>query len=575
MKRSFLIWGSLLLCGALILGAFGFLSRALLDSEQQRLVDQSRADLEERSRLALSQMDGVATGLLIAESQRAAEEFQVTMPDGQLSPLVAGSGDFVRLNFEIDSEGQIRSPQIPNAQEKLRALASGVEGDVLQKFEQEFVELKRVLNQSYEGKKGFQIACANVNELVDWGQAFEVQKPDWSTPSQLKQEAGYQTQFNNATRSKRGAVLKDTLEKVVDNRSPLNELTVRNSLGAYEPLWLGEELFLIRESNRAGVLYRQGIWLQTAKLRESLLDGVKEWLPEAGLEKISNVEATQPLALVALPWQLVRQEPVVAQAAGWTPLRVSLLMGWLALGLALLAAGSLVRGVVRLSERRADFVSSVTHELRTPLTTFRLYSGMLVDGMVPGKEQQDNYLRTMSTEAERLHHLVENVLAYSRLEKGGQGVRKEKTTLGALLLRCEDRLRERVAQEEADFVLVNEEPEFEIETDISGVEQILFNLVDNACKYGLPESGRGEVRIEAQVKKGEAFVRVCDQGSGIRFSERRRLFRPFHKSALAAASSKPGVGLGLSLCRRLARMLGGDLTIEKVQQGACFQLKLR
>ncbi len=74
-----------------------------------------------------------------------------------------------------------------------------------------------------------------------------------------------------------------------------------------------------------------------------------------------------------------------------------------------------------LSERRRIFVSAVTHELRTPLTTFRLYTDMLADGMVSGEEKRRSYLERLRGEAQRLSHLVENVLFYARLESGRAG----------------------------------------------------------------------------------------------------------------------------------------------------------
>ena len=126
------------------------------------------------------------------------------------------------------------------------------------------------------------------------------------------------------------------------------------------------------------------------------------------------------------------------------PIRAPLMVGWVAVLFALAAAALLVRGVMRLSERRATFVSSVTHELRTPLTTFRLYSDLLAEGMVREEEKRGDYLRTMRSEADRLHHLVENVLAYSRIERGSARTRREQVALGDLLDRMRDRLAERV-----------------------------------------------------------------------------------------------------------------------------------
>ena len=74
---------------------------------------------------------------------------------------------------------------------------------------------------------------------------------------------------------------------------------------------------------------------------------------------------------------------------------------------------------------------------------------------------------------------------------------------------------------------------------------------------------------------GTAKIEVCDSGCGIVRADRKKLFRPFHKSAHDAANSKPGVGLGLALCLRLARALGGDLAVDcDRERGACFVLEL-
>jgi K+-sensing histidine kinase KdpD len=110
---------------------------------------------------------------------------------------------------------------------------------------------------------------------------------------------------------------------------------------------------------------------------------------------------------------------------------------------------------------------------------------------------------------------------------------------------------------------------------VSVVEQILFNLIDNCCKYaGLTAI---EKVIHLQVRAGAAGVefRIRDHGPGISARTARGLFRPFSKSAQEAAQSAPGIGLGLALSRRLARALGGDLRWEPAgEAGACFVLLL-
>ena len=252
------------------------------------------------------------------------------------------------------------------------------------------------------------------------------------------------------------------------------------------------------------------------------------------------------------------------------------MVGWAAVALALLAVGLLVAGVMRLSERRASFVSSVTHELRTPLTTFRLYSDMLVEGMVKDEQKKNIYLRTMRGEADRLHHLVENVLAYSRIERGSARARREQVDAAEMLERMRDRLDERAKRDGLGLALEWTTPgTTSVRTDVTAVEQIVFNLVDNACKYGRRDGG-GVVAVRGGTSGEKVWIEVSDEGPGVPLGEARRMFRAFHKSASEAAHSMPGVGLGLALSRRLARALGGDLVLRNPgQAGARFRAEIK
>jgi signal transduction histidine kinase len=116
--------------------------------------------------------------------------------------------------------------------------------------------------------------------------------------------------------------------------------------------------------------------------------------------------------------------------------------------------------------------------------------------------------------------------------------------------------------------------EVRLHVDRSAVERILFNLVDNACKYARSASDR-RIHLDAEVDDRAVRLTVSDHGPGIAPEEARRLFRPFHKSARDAAQSAPGVGLGLALSRRLARSLGADLHVVRDRPvGAEFCVRL-
>lgn len=376
---------------------------------------------------------------------------------------------------------------------------------------------------------------------------------------------------------------------------PLDESTQAGigHLSTLTPVWLSGELILVREVKDVSGKRIQGVWLDAESIRKSLINDIVDLLPDARLEPVSQSlkvllgeaiapDADDPMVMAALPWRLLPGEVAVVEPVGWTPMRKTLAVAWIGALLAALAAVVLLRGVVKLSERRASFVSSVTHELRTPLTTFSLYSDMLAEGMVQDEKKQKVYLHTLRKESARLTHLVENVLAYSRIERGSARARIESVKVGALVDRMCERLRSR-ADEAGMELHCNIEPEVaerEIKVDTTAVEQIIFNLVDNASKYATGAEGDeadeyGNVIELRAVDRGKVVVlQVCDEGPGIASCERKKLFRAFHKSAQEAAYSKPGVGLGLALCRRLARALGGDLKIVDCEKGACFELTI-
>ncbi len=346
--------------------------------------------------------------------------------------------------------------------------------------------------------------------------------------------------------------------------------------------WIDDALLLSRQAMVDGRKVIQGVWLDWPKLQTALLDETRDLFPEAKLEPgvmgdPSARPSDDPLRMAALPLHFAPGVLALPPLPYWSALRVSLAVALVCMGLAALAVAWVLHGAVSLSERRAAFVSAVTHELRTPLTTFRLYSEMLADDMVQDPEQRRSYLGTLTGEATRLSHLVENVLAYARLERGSARARVESVSIGEVLDRIVPRLRQRTEQAamELRMDVGAAERATRLHVDVAALEQILFNLVDNACKYAGPRASEPIIHIEADTSGKFAMLRVRDHGQGIAKQERRRIFHPFHKSADDAAHSAPGVGLGLALCRRLVGALGGEIALDTaVEKGACFVVKL-
>jgi signal transduction histidine kinase len=551
-SRAWLIWAALGVCAVLVLGAMALLTRNVRASQQERAAAEARAELEEQTRLSLWRLDAAGAAILLRENQRPPADYGVS-PKTLSAPL--GGDPAVKLHFEIGAGG-LRSPEVDSANES-------------------FNSLKALLSNDGDIAALIRRAESAWNALPKDATVLKIQNAAVSKtgPSQ-RYSPTYQEGQNRIEKALRAKVVDVQAESAATLNAYANEAAPADSeaggiseIGSMRPAWIGGELFLLRQLTVSNSRVIQGVWLDAAAIRKQLLGEISDLLPTARLTDLTTSSA-DPLALVSLPFLLQRDETLRLAPARWSE---PLMVGWAAVICALAAVALLVRGVMRLSERRASFVSAVTHELRTPLTTFRLYSDMLESGAVK-EEKRGDYLRVLSREADRLSHLVENVLAFSRIERGSARSNVRVADAGELLERTRERLEARLAT--AGLTLeMDTSAALRFRADTAAVEHILFNLIDNAAKYaasGDPPS----VIVETRSAGRQVEVIVRDHGPGIPPSERARIFRAFHKSAHEAAESQPGVGLGLALSRRLAREQGGDLRWAESEKGACFILSL-
>jgi signal transduction histidine kinase len=439
--------------------------------------------------------------------------------------------------------------------------------------------------QQVNNPKGQQTAQARDRNNFEYFSRYQ-QKQEQVRRVQFSKKGLYQSLGNKNWKGNRGQLesLRKAPPKVqvalaakpANGRLPTNRVAVEETI--MRPLWVKDLLVLARDVRVGGQNYVQGAWLDWDAIRQELLVSIRDLLPDAKLVPADmNRETDVSRLLAALPVKLIPGRAAGVPAVLPSPLRTPLVIAWICMLLAGVAVATLLLGSVSLSERRGAFVSAVTHELRTPLTTFRIYSEMLSEGMVQDAGKQQAYLKTLTAEGSRLSHLVENVLSYARLERGRTRSQVERLSLRSLVDRVQERLGQRAEQAEMQLVVELDDATAGsvLETDMSGVEQVLFNLVDNACKYAGRAADR-RIHFHAMAVAGRVRLRIRDHGPGIVLSERRRLFRAFRKSAKHAAESAPGVGLGLALSRRLARQLGGDLRIDAhTEQGACFELVLK
>lgn len=592
MTRHLRIWLLFLLFLATLFGVMGWLTVRLLDSDTEAAALRRSATHEEDVRLALWRMDSLLVPIIGRESARPHYVYQAFYPAetaythllarleaGDVlipSPLLGPPPEEVLLYFQIDPRGAFSSPQVPMGNLRDLAEARYVEDAVRDRFAARLTAVQGILEREAL------VALLPQGEPEDVRTAAAPALPRGSRSLSLLSTIEKQARTNNFMLANDAFNLDAEANPLQEKQqlAALRELApdVPSFLrrGAMRPVWVDGSLFLARRVSFDGAVHVQGAWLDWPRIRETLLAGIRDLLPNAEVEPAGEGAQRNTDTLATIPARLLPgASPDLAPDAASGPIRLSLVLAWLGALLAGLAAGFLVRGVLALSERRGAFVSAVTHELRTPLTTFRMYTEMLEEGMVPDEGDRRRYLGVLRSEAERLGHLVENVLSYARLERGRSAASLEPIEVGTLLNHHLRSLEVRVAQ--AGMVLdVTRDPAAcaaMVRADGDAVERILYNLVDNACKYAAGATDR-RIHLDCLPAPGGMAIRVRDHGPGIAPDVLQRLFQPFSKSASDAAGTVPGIGLGLSLARRLARGMGGDLRRVDVDHGACFELYL-
>ncbi len=356
-------------------------------------------------------------------------------------------------------------------------------------------------------------------------------------------------------------------------RSKSNQgLSTGLAIGISKPIWFHENLLIARTVRSSDQIAIQGIELDWPMVRAALTDQVQDLLPDADFQPMTNIDSHEHL-LAALPARMV-VPTLIDDGFRWSPLMVAVAAGWAVM---LIMSGGLVAislSALQFADKRSSFVNSVTHELRTPLTTFKMYSELLSRGMVD-EASKHTYLQTLCSESNRLCHLIDNVLTYARLENGAAFHRKEELRVEQVMSRIVPRLTERAALDSMLLDVQFDEKHFDelISVDLSSLEQILFNLLDNSSKYS-SQSLHRTIQLSLSQTQNNWCFRVTDSGPGISRAQRAVLFKPFSKSSEQAAKSKPGVGLGLCLSARLAKQLDGQLRHVPTATGCTMELLL-
>ncbi|HZQ25393.1 MAG TPA: HAMP domain-containing sensor histidine kinase [Terriglobales bacterium] len=231
----------------------------------------------------------------------------------------------------------------------------------------------------------------------------------------------------------------------------------------------------------------------------------------------------------------------------------------------------------RLAKLQMDFVASVSHELRTPLSVISSASDNLVDGIVRGEQQLQQYGSVIRDQSRQLTALVEQILLFAATRDGQYHYQLSILKVPEILGRALGNIAGLVQQ--SGFVLEESvQPDLPmVRGDLGAISTVLQNLIINAIKYS-GDSRWVAVRaavVETGNRQHEVQITVQDRGIGISDEEVQHIFEPFYRSPSVAAAQIHGTGLGLPLAKRIAEDMGGRLSIvSRPGAGSSFTLHL-
>ena len=208
-----------------------------------------------------------------------------------------------------------------------------------------------------------------------------------------------------------------------------------------------------------------------------------------------------------------------------------------------------------LEEDQKKFVSNVSHDFRSPLTSIKGYVEAILDGTIP-VELQDKYLNIILFETERLNKLTKSLLELNKFGKHGIMLDITEFDINNTIKTTVQTFEGTCLQKHISFNLILTGEKLFVSADISKIQQVLYNLIDNAIKFSHADSA---ITIETTEKNETVFVSVKDTGIGIPSDSLKKIWERFYKTDLSRGKDKKGTGLGLSIVKEIIQAHGENI----------------
>ena len=218
-----------------------------------------------------------------------------------------------------------------------------------------------------------------------------------------------------------------------------------------------------------------------------------------------------------------------------------------------------VNNELHLSKMKSYFISTVSHEFKSPLTSIRQMAEMLVHDRVPSSERQRKYYTSILKQSERLSHLINNILDFSKMEEGRRLFLFEKADIVPVVTDIVETFRQHNVDQGFLIDLLIPEPLPDVVFDREAMEQVIHNLLDNACKYS-GDSRKIEVHLSS--KGNKIIISVIDHGIGIKKDDLDKIFGRFYRAGEELTQTVKGSGIGLTIVKQIVEAHHGEITVE-------------
>lgn len=209
-----------------------------------------------------------------------------------------------------------------------------------------------------------------------------------------------------------------------------------------------------------------------------------------------------------------------------------------------------------LEKQQHKFISNVSHDFRSPLTSIKGYTEAMIDGTIP-PEMCEKYLKIIMFETERLTKLTSNLLDLSRIDSKGTILDITPFDINATIKQTVACFEGVCTEKQITVKLFFEEPKTFVLADLSKIQQVLYNLIDNAIKFSYNDS---TLVISSKIKGDKIFVSVKDSGIGIPKDSLNKIWDRFYKTDQSRGKDKKGTGLGLSIVKEIINTHGENIT---------------